>query len=207
MGMRDLGYSIKVTTPSGIGIGVLVWVAEEMIEHPPIWVMWAAIIIAALLLAWSAWWIADAVFKRMRWFGELPDELPGEVVQSDSWLADAIWRIHLRKWQSHANAQADFADQDDAFWERLSDTFHEKVRQYLFDGKIPVWGKPKNSTLWKPIPKEFWENHAPDWFNFVQKEPSDLNTLVFGFGDSEGEYRALRTNKASVEALCRAENI
>jgi hypothetical protein len=68
-------------------------------------------------------------------------------------LAGALWRAFDGDWKNVRPPQSQL--EEDRFYQTA-----EQIRQHAFDGSLPIWGRRKGSTLFEPVHKEFWRNHA-----------------------------------------------
>jgi hypothetical protein len=70
-------------------------------------------------------------------------------------LSDGLWRAFSGTWGGRIQLDTSLTRQTKKFLEAASE-----IRQRAFEGTLPVWGRRPASTLYEPIPSEFWRNHA-----------------------------------------------
>jgi hypothetical protein len=70
----------------------------------------------------------------------------------DALLGEAIWRAYSGNWSGWLQLNST----DEATFRYIA----EQIRQYAFEGLLPIWGRRSKSTLFEPIAKDFWRNHA-----------------------------------------------
>jgi hypothetical protein len=109
---------------------------------------WGGIALASALL------VAAAV---VAWRGERESESsavsPFSHAPRNVALIDAIWRIHLGRWDKRVSCDnEDHAEQD---FFKITD----EIRQLALDGKLPIWGRKKPGAPFEPIPLGFWKTH------------------------------------------------
>jgi hypothetical protein len=88
---------------------------------------------------------------------------------------------------------------DDAFGDvgRAS----EALREAAGSGGVTIWGKQHPLRLYELIPAAFWINNQIDQLS-VYGSPDEIKTeQITGRPGSEPNYRALKVNKAQVEAV------
>ena len=121
-------------------------------------------------------------------------------VERDVWLADAIWRAHLGRWERPDRDLSGPGVGLDAA-QRLHDIVVGEIRQFAFEGKLPVWGKRRGSTLWEPVPKEFWKDNRVNYLTIMRDDPASI--LIEGIPRHErnDEWQELMTSWQSVEYL------
>ena len=121
-------------------------------------------------------------------------------IERDVWLADAIWRAHLGKWgRPDRDLSGPGVGLDAA--QMLHDIIVGEVRQFAFEGKLPVWGKRRGSTLWESVPKEFWKDNRVNYLTIIRDDPALI--LIEGIPRHErnDEWQELMTSWQSVEYL------
>ena len=137
---------------SAIPLGAALMVAPEYLHVPGELVpftFWGGIALA-LALIFTAAAVAWRGEKRPR------DETavsPRSHEPRNVSLIDAIWRIHLCRW----NDRVDCGDDPDAWKPFYKIT--EEIRQLALDGKLPVWGSKGPGTPFEPVPLAFWRTH------------------------------------------------
>jgi hypothetical protein len=114
-------------------------------------VFWGALTGAFAML------VAPKIWKK---FKTKPTTHSGiDAARRDVVLSDALWRAFQGDWEKPTKL------------ERLSDgkssnpqtlRFHttaSEIRQKASDGVLPIWAKRPRSSLYEPVPKNFWTNH------------------------------------------------
>jgi hypothetical protein len=69
----------------------------------------------------------------------------------DIFLGEALWYAYSRNWSGWLR-----------LGERDAELFHYvtvELRQYAFEGLLPIWGTRPKSNLYELVPREFWRNH------------------------------------------------
>jgi hypothetical protein len=121
-------------------------------------------------------------------------------VERDVWLADAIWRAYLGKWErpdrdlSGPGVGATVA-------QALHDLAVHEIRQLAFEEKLPVWGKRRGSTLWEPVPPGFWQENRVNYLTILRDEPSAILIERIPRHERNDEWQELMTSKRAVESL------
>jgi len=127
-------------------------------------------------------------------------------IDRDVWLADAIWRAYLGKWERpDHDLNGPGVGEESA--QRLHDIVVNEIRQFAFEGKLPIWGKRRGSSLWEPVPKEFWKDNRVNYLTIIHDDPTKIlveGTERFARND---EWQELMTSWQRVEYLWPQEDI
>jgi len=83
---------------------------------------------------------------------------------------------------------------------RLGDVA-KQVRQFAFNGRLPVWGKCDGNDLERPIPSEFWEYGQLDFLSLFIGDPAQLRTEKAQVVRALQTWTGLRTHRTTVEQL------
>lgn len=180
---------------------------NALTSESALWV--ATVILAATLITVEWWWhpVASLVGRRAGRSRRQPsrprrpaskDEQ--KEITRDVWLSDAIWRAFSGKWERPV---IDLAGPGIGLAEsqRLHDLITQQIRQLCFEGKLPVWGKPRGSNLWQLVPTAFWKDHLINYLTIIHTDPEKM--LI----ESERDYRTaddwqeLMTSRTAVEKL------
>ena len=81
--------------------------------------------------------------------------------ERDIWLFDAICRMYLGRWQ-RLSSTGKRLDLDVDTTNVLFELVTHDVRQFAFEGRLPIWGKFASLALWQRTDSEFWEDHSID---------------------------------------------
>jgi hypothetical protein len=118
-------------------------------------------------------------------------------------VAIVVWRITLGRWGECQDWGIVKPDAD--LQKRFSKACAE-IRQSTFEETLPLWGCPRRSGLYVPVPPDYWANHEID--TFLTLLPSDIairTTHALAVGDVPHslcqEWDRFKTNKERVEKL------
>ena len=204
--MESGEHGIKITGPGGIAFGLIGWAMSELNIVPPPWVIMSAFAVAALLLGWSAYWLADEAPKRfVRWrngLNENEDQLSPSGIIRDVWLQDAMFFVVRGRWLS--DDEEGFENED-----QIVDAYRviKRFRELANDGRLKIWGKLSKNRLHEEVPMTFWTDHKIDQFMFSGPAETAMTENADMWDKNDTEYSALMCNKAQVEALCREGSI
>ncbi len=154
-------------------------------------------VLAAIALIWLIYSYAKAHVKAdlAGQSGASPIPAPATIkppVFDQSWirdvsLANALWRAYSGNWNG---------------WQRImqpspeADKFYkivDEIRQYAFEGALPIWAKRPKSNLYELVPPTFWQNHAIADGYSIASTVSDVFIYVT-HTLSIGEHLNARTN-------------
>lgn len=72
----------------------------------------------------------------------------------------------------------------------------KKFEQYARDGKLHVWGKLEDWSVFDPIPPEYWSNHSVNFLDLLRGIAN-----IERDGSPEPHYRDIRVSRAEIERL------
>jgi hypothetical protein len=177
-------------------------------------------------LAITMWVIAGvlALLGARPWIAKLwPEPLPARAAQSrkrepdslsvattplkperDVWLRDAMWWAFLRTWDVPEGGMVSLnvgESENQRFAMLVIDIF----RQLAFEGKLPIWGKRKDSSIWEAVPREFWRrNHIDHILVLSADDPEVVKAQAERFWENpvtSGDWHHFMTSKAVIEQL------
>jgi hypothetical protein len=128
-------------------------------SQTPILLSYAALAIGIICLAYlavSPWWTKGT--PKIPSPSKPPPVIERAASLDPNWsrdvsLAGSLWRAFQGDWMNVRPPQTEL---EKAKFQFTAD----QIRQHAFDGSLPVWGRRKDSNLFEPIPREFWQNHA-----------------------------------------------
>ncbi|CAN5168518.1 hypothetical protein BH09MYX1_BH09MYX1_67400 [soil metagenome] len=123
-----------------------------------------------------------------------------QTVDRDAWLSDAIWRAYLGKWE-RPDRDSGSAGVGELAAQRLHDIVVGEIRQRAFEGKLPIWGKRKGSSLWEPVPAEFWKANRVNYLTILHEKPEKILLERDRTSARNDEWEELMTSKKVVEDL------
>lgn len=122
--------------------------------------------------------------------------------ERDAWLLDAVWRALSGRWARPVLGQSLSAPD----YQRLHDLISGPLRQFLFDGKLPIWAKPRGSSLWQAVPSNFWRAYSINYLTLVDETPEDVRAARDKDGRDTDEWREFMTSRLAVERLWPVQN-
>ena len=120
-------------------------------------------------------------------------------IQRDVWLADAIWSAFLGTWDLPAHAERTPNGKEEN--QRFFDLVTKEFRQEMFDGRLPIWAKPRNSDLWQAVPKSYWKDHRISYLNVIREDPAKLSVEEQGSLRRSNDWREFMTSRSAVDTL------
>lgn len=197
------------------------------LERPKLMAVLAPLLLAgsiSALLVYGAYRIGRSVESREHQAEKLPPEYIGRdkepgtkggidapinSLPRDVGLLDAIWRVHVGRWGERESM-------DDFRTDPRSNHFFEactEIRQKAFEGALPIWGRRKNSSLFEPVPWQFWRNREIIESFAIQPGLEDLwvrFTHALEVGDvpnaTSNEWDHFMTNKDAIDRLWPAKS-
>ncbi|MBV8755385.1 MAG: hypothetical protein JO328_21235 [Hyphomicrobiales bacterium] len=127
-----------------------------------------------------------------------------QTIERDVWLFDAICRMYLGKWErisSMGNRRELDVDTRNALYELVA----RDIRQFAFEGRLPIWGKFAPLALWHRTDSEFWEYHGVDWSSFLLNDPKKLRVTKYMLKHQSTVMSQLMTSRVKVDELCESE--
>jgi hypothetical protein len=124
--------------------------------------------------------------------------------ERDVWLFDAICRMYLGRWeQIPFNESGPDLDADGL--NVLHDLITKDIRQFAFEGRLPIWGKAAPLALWNLAGAGFWKLCGIDWLSFSYNDPKKLRATGYMVQDQRTVTIELMTSRVAVEKLCASD--
>jgi hypothetical protein len=123
----------------------------------------------------------------------------------DLLLSEALWRVYNGDWSGRIDLSQEHYQ--DAKVLKLWDAA-VALRQHAFDGTLPIWARRQKSTLYEPVPNEFWSNHEIEVSTTINSTIADTwvlatHPLVIGevrFARAK-DWEGFMTCREAVESL------
>lgn len=114
------------------------------------------------------------------------------VLSALHYIAFGDWTV--RRWltESHPAGDAErLGEADDAF------------RQAAADGLLPVWGRPRGTSIYEPIPADYWRACGVEWLAVLSGDEGRIITEVRepGYRSLVPPYDAPMTGREAVERV------
>jgi hypothetical protein len=175
-------------------------------------------VIAALLALWGARpWLYELWPKAILATEGQPKErkegLPNaptksiqveSAIERDVWLRDAVWRAFLLTWYVPEGGIVPL-DVGESEKRRFAMLIIGEFRQLAFEGKLPIWGRRKDSSIWEPVPHDFWTRNQINYIQVARADPPEdvkaCDEKLLEKPDTSGDWRHFMTSKSVIERL------
>jgi hypothetical protein len=124
-------------------------------------------------------------------------------IEYDVWLRDAIWRAYIGIWYVPPEGLGQNISESEK--QRFAMLIIREFRQLAFDGKLPIWGRRKNSTIWQEVPQGFWSDNQIDYIRIAAGDAPDQVMAKadnpWKKPDTSGDWHHFMTSKVVIERL------
>jgi hypothetical protein len=122
----------------------------------------------------------------------------------DIWLSDAMWRAFLRTGYIPEGGISTLEIKEPEK-QRFVMLIIGEFRQLAFDGKLPIWGRKKGSSVLEPVPRDFWRRNQINPIQVARADhPDEVNACAeqpWEKPDTSADWRHFKTSKAVIEQL------
>jgi hypothetical protein len=131
------------------------------------------------------------------------DKQPISDSERDVWLREAVWRAFLKIWHVPEGGLRPGISESEK--QRFAMLVIGEFRQLASEGKLPIWGRKKDSLIWEPLPRDFWTSNQIDHIAIATAAHPDevkacsANPLTKP--DTSGNWSHFMTSKAAIEQL------
>jgi hypothetical protein len=178
-----------------LGLDPFSWLSDKL-EYIPYqaWVEIVRWLIVTILVIWFVrqWWKKRTIAPILQVNGPIKAE-------RDVSLFDAIWYLHLGKWEKPPIEE--YSNAGPAYLDKLAEIIHKEIRQLAYEGKLTVWGKISENDIWQVVPQEHWKDNRLDWFSFLRGKPEGLTFMKNDLQPNNTKWIDLKTSKVEIEGL------
>jgi hypothetical protein len=174
----------------------------------------AAFCVIAAIGVWVSPWLSSRPIEN---FGREPivtSRLPSDTASSstasvppierDVWLSNAVWRAYLGIWHIPDGGLLGL-NVSESEKQRFAILVIRDFRQMAFEGKIPIWGWRRGSTVWEEVPREFWGENQIDHIPIATADsPEQIMAQAdnpWKKPDTSRDWSHFMTSKAVIEQL------
>jgi hypothetical protein len=158
-------------------------------------------------LAFAALWYG--AYRLWRFEREKVLDLQRQLVRTgdspslrDVSLYDAVCRMFLGRWQKIPVVDGHL-DLDASGFQSIHELISQ-VKQFAFDGRLPIWGKAQGQlAMWEQPKSTFWKNHQIDYLSFTDGDPTELRVVPSNTSGQITSLRDLMTSRSAIDEICR----